>query len=247
MHFLKKEFYPLAKPIQDAYQNSAIVVFEADLAEIATPAAQLKLSKAGRYPAGETLKQNISSKAYATLQSYLVEAVGSGTAFDSFRPWMASVALSEIELQRLGFNPEHGVDNYFFRRAKQDKKEIRALETMDFQLSLFTGLSKEDQEEMLKQSLDDVASSRKVLTEMTAAWKIGDTKKLEKFLLDSVHDYPEVHRKLLLDRNKRWIEQIEKLLTPGRNALVVVGTAHLIGKESVVDLLAKKGFKIQQM
>src|SRR6187551_2030498 len=72
MHFLKKEFYPLAKPIQDAYQNSAIVVFEADLAEIATPAAQLKLSKAGRYPAGETLKQNISSKAYATLQSYLV-------------------------------------------------------------------------------------------------------------------------------------------------------------------------------
>jgi uncharacterized protein YbaP (TraB family) len=27
---------------------------------------------------------------------------------------------------------------------------------------------------------------------------------------------------------------------------VVVGTAHLIGKESVIDLLPRKGFKVQQ-
>jgi len=247
MHFLKKEFYPLAKPIEEAYQNSQIVMFEADLAEIQTPAVQSKLSKAGQYAAGETLKQNISSKTYAELQTYLKEAVGSGTAFDSLRPWMASVALSEIELQRLGFNPEHGVDNYFFRRAKQDKKEIRGLETVDFQLSLFTGLSKEDQEEMLRQSLEDVVASRKILTEMTGAWQRGDTKKLEKFLLESVADYPEVHKKLLLDRNKQWIAKIERLLDSGRNAFVVVGAAHLIGKESVVDLLGKKGFKVRQM
>jgi uncharacterized protein YbaP (TraB family) len=247
IHFLKKEFYPLPKPIEDAYQQSQVIVFEADLDEMESSQSQLKILQQGKYPDGETLKQHVSEQTYATLQSYLSESVGAVGAFDSFKPWMAAVALLGIELQKLGFDPNQGVDKYFFTKAKQDKKQIIPLETIDFQLGLFTGFSNEDQDAMLKETLEEISTFKKTLNEMIEAWKIGDTRKLDQLFLDELRKYPQLHQKLLIDRNRRWAVKIEKLLAEGRNVFVVVGTAHLVGKESVVDLLSRKGFKVQQM
>ena len=246
MHFLKKEVYPLAQPIEDAYRNSQIVFFEMDLAEIQAPAGAAKFLAAGRYPPGETLQENISPQTYASLGKYLTEAVGSPNAFDSFKPWMAAVGLMEIELQRLGFDPQQGIDMYFFKKAKQDRKEIRGLETIDFQLGLFTGLAKEDQDAMLKETIEDIAASKAILAEFTEAWQTGDIKRMDKFLLETMRQYPQIHKKLLLDRNKNWVGALEKQFASTKNVLVVVGAAHLIGKDSVVDLLSKKGYKVEQ-
>ena len=247
IHFLKKEFYPLAQPIEDAYRRSQVVVFEADLEEMQSPEAQLKMLQHGKYPEGQTLKQNISKDTYAKLEAYLSDSLGSAALFDGLKPWMVAVALLGIELQKLGFNPEQGVDKYFFEKAKQDKKATVPLETTDFQLSLFSGLSKEEEDAMLKETLQEITSFKQLLGEMTDAWKTGDTKKLDELILDSLRQFPQIHKKLLLDRNKEWAAKIEKLLAEGKNVFVVVGAAHLIGKDSVVDLLGKKGFKVSQM
>jgi uncharacterized protein len=247
MHFLKKEHYPLPKPIEDAYQKSQTVIFEADIEEMQSPAVQAKFAKEGRIADGETLKQKISKQTYARLQTYLAGALGSPSVFDTLTPWMAAVALAEIELQRLGYRPEDGIDIYFSNKAIHDGKKIQGFERVDFQIGLFTGLSKADQEEMLKQALDDADESKAMLADITDSWMRGDTKKMEKLLLETFAAYPEIEKKLLLDRNKRWIPTIEKLLGSGQNGFIVVGTAHLVGKGSVVDLLAKKGLKIQQL
>lgn len=247
IHFLKKEFYPLAQPIEDAYKRSRVVVFEADLEEMQSPEAQLKMLQQGKYPEGQTLKQNVSKDTYAKLEAYLSESLGSAALFDGLKPWMVAVALLGMELQKLGFNPEQGVDKYFFDKAKQDQKQIVPLETIDFQLGLFAGLSKEEEDAMLKETLQEITSFKKILTEMTDAWKTGDTKKLDELILDAMRQFPQIHKKLLLDRNKEWSAKIEKLLAEGKNVFVVVGAAHLIGKDSVVDLLTKKGLKVPQM
>jgi uncharacterized protein YbaP (TraB family) len=247
IHFLKEEFYPLAPPIEEAYTRSQIVVFEADLDEMKTPEALLKMLQQGKYPEGQTLKQNLSKETYAKLDAYLNETLGSAALFDGLKPWMVAVALLGMELQKLGFNPEQGVDKYFFDKAKQDKKPIVPLETVDFQLGLFAGLSKEEEDAMLKETLQEISSFKKILTDMTDAWKTGDTKKLDGLVLDAMRQFPQIHKKLLLDRNKDWSAKIGKLLTEGKNVFVVVGAAHLIGKDSVVDLLTQKGLKVSQM
>src|SRR5262245_24075474 len=74
IHFLKKEFYPLPKPIEDAYARSQVVVFEADLDELSSPESQVKMLQHAAYPPGETLKKNVSKETYDKLQSYLTEA-----------------------------------------------------------------------------------------------------------------------------------------------------------------------------
>ena len=76
---------------------------------------------------------------------------------------------------------------------------------------------------MLKETLDDIAASKTMPDEIIAAWQTGDTKKMDKFLLETMRDYPQLHKKLLLDRNKNWVRILETKLASGKNAFVVVG------------------------
>ncbi len=52
---------------------------------------------------------------------------------------------------------------------------------------------------------------------------------------------------LLLKRNQNWLPRILELLKGDRNAMVIVGTGHLVGKGSVVNLLVKRGYSVKQM
>lgn len=247
IHFLKKSFYPLPQPIEDAYKQAPISVFEVDFDEMKSPEAQRKMLQQGRYPEGDSIKKHLSKDTYEKLHSYVADRMGDGAAFDSLKPWMVAVALLGIELQKLGFDPEQGVDQYFVNKARQDKKQIMALETVDAQLSLFAGLAKDEEEAMLKEAITEITKFQKILADVIEAWRTGDTKALDKFIVESMREHPKIHKKLLIDRNQQWAAKLEKLLAGEKDVFVVVGAAHLVGKDSVSDLLSKKRFKVQQL
>src|SRR3989449_876304 len=135
IHFAKEDFYPLAKPIEQAYQRASTVVFEANPGEMKSMETQTKLLKAGMCPAGETLSQHVSKETYAGLQSWLKNAVGVPSPLDQMKPWLASVSVVALQLQKLGFNPNQGIDEHYYSRAKTDKKEIRALDRKSTRLN----------------------------------------------------------------------------------------------------------------
>ena len=62
---------------------------------------------------------------------------------------------------KAGLNPEHGVDKHFYPLAQSAGKEIIPLETVDFQLELITGLSKEEGELLMKSTLKEIDSVQK--------------------------------------------------------------------------------------
>src|SRR5687767_13560136 len=78
IHFLKKEFYPLPKPIEDAYAKSDVVVFETDFDKMQAPETMAKMMAAGTLPKGETLATQVSKETYQQLATYLAESLGSG-------------------------------------------------------------------------------------------------------------------------------------------------------------------------
>jgi uncharacterized protein YbaP (TraB family) len=65
-------------------------------------------------------------------------------------------------------------------------------------------------------------------------------------LSKSFKDYPHLHDRLLIQRNKNWVQQIEGAMRKNKNVLFVVGAGHLVGPESVVDLLKEKGYQVKQ-
>ena len=65
-------------------------------------------------------------------------------------------------------------------------------------------------------------------------------------LLAGMREYPELYEKVVVERNRRWSGQIEKMLAEGGGDMVVVGAAHLVGKDSLVEMLKAKGYRVEQ-
>jgi uncharacterized protein YbaP (TraB family) len=142
---------------------------------------------------------------------------------------------------------EAGIDKHFYHQAKADSKEIIGLETVEFQTSLLTDLSKEEGEAMLKSTIKEAQDLKNQLGELMDAWNTGNPGKLEKLLKEAGEEGTALYKKLLTDRNERWVPQIEDLLKQDKPTLVIVGAAHLVGKQGVVELLKKRNWKVTQL
>ncbi len=97
------------------------------------------------------------------------------------------------------------------------------------------------QAEYLMSSLEQAHDMPKEVDDMVHAWQRGDTAWLESELKSDLGRDPAVYQSLLVARNRKWISRIEALLDDDKNYLVIVGTAHLVGRDSVIELLKKDG------
>ena len=84
-----------------------------------------------------------------------------------------------------------------------------------------------------------------MLDDLVAAWRKGDTASLDKLLNADMDDFPVLRDRLLKGRNANWIPQIERMAADGHTHLIVVGTAHLVGKDSVIAMLRAKGVTVE--
>jgi uncharacterized protein YbaP (TraB family) len=246
MHILKSDAYPLPREFESAYEESPKIVFETDLDGMNSAASQAKMMKLGLYPEGRTLSQNISERTYRLFKSKVTSAGLPMAQFDRMKPWFGALTLTSLELMGLGFDSSYGIDKHFFDRAGKDKKEVVFLETNEYQINLFAGLSKRHQEILLRQMLKELEVVEAMFSDMMKAWKTGDTDKLESILNISFEEYPYLYKRLIINRNKRWISKIQKLMSQNEDVLIIVGAGHLVGKDSVIELLEKKGYKVRQ-
>jgi uncharacterized protein YbaP (TraB family) len=150
-------------------------------------------------------------------------------------------------LQQLGFDPNQGLDKYFFDKAKLAKKEIVGLETIEYQLGFFDGMEMGTQELLLLQTLNDLETLEGEFDEIVKSWATGDIEALERTLLKDFAEYPEVYKRFVSERNRNWLPKIESLVGQRDNYLVIVGTLHLVGKEGVIELLKERGYSVEQL
>ena len=246
LHLLKQDAYPLAAVIEKAYADSRVIIFETDLAALQAPSAQAKLLELGVYPADQNLLEDLDENTRQQLEKKMSEIGLPVAQFSRFKPWFVALTLTTLELQRLGFNPNYGIDMYFFNKAKADGKEIGFLETAEFQINLLGNMAEEDQSNFLSQTLKDLEVVNELSGDLVGSWKKGDADKLHELLSKSFKDYPHLHNRLLIQRNKSWVKEIEGALRKNKSVLFVVGAGHLVGPESVVDMLKKKGYQVEQ-
>jgi uncharacterized protein YbaP (TraB family) len=246
LHLLKPNAYPLAAAMEKAYADSRIIMFETDIAALQTPGVQAKLLELGIYPPEQNLLQNLDGNTRQKLEKKMSEIGLPLEQFSKFKPWFVALTLTTLELQRMGYNPNYGIDVYFFNKASADGKEIGFLEPAEFQINLLGKMVEEDQFDFLSQTLNDLEVVNELSGDLVRFWQVGDADKLHELLSKSFEDYPQLHDRLLIQRNKNWVEQIEGAMRKNKNVLFVVGAGHLVGPESVVDLLKKKGYQVKQ-
>ena len=246
VHLLKPGTHTVSPAAEAAFEQAQTILLELDLDEAESPATQQLFARKALLQ-GETLEAKVSSETLA-LAKEKTEAMG--LAFDRLRnlkPWSLSLSLTLFKLQTLGFDPEHGVDRYYFDQGKQAGKKMGALETMEYQLDLFDGMSDRLQEEFLLQTLGELDRLGEETEQLVQAWSGGEVKVLEELMQKSFEDYPNLYQRLVVDRNKNWVLRIAPLLDRPGTTLVVVGALHLVGADSVVELLKKQGYAVKQL
>jgi uncharacterized protein YbaP (TraB family) len=246
VHFLKKEHYPLPPPLEAAFAQAKIAVFEMDIGETETVEFQTRLMSKAMLPPGQTLSNQLSASLYERLEKQAGESGLPMETLQSFKPGMVALMLVMVELQRMKLDPKLGLDQHFYARAKKAKKEIRGLEAAQFQVDMLMSFSRKEGEAMLDSTLQDLKHAREELNQMLTAWQTGDMNALAGFMNKAFKEHPEIYKRLLVDRNKSWVPQIEALLRGSDDAIVIVGAGHLAGKDSVVELLEKNGAKVVQ-
>lgn len=246
MHVLKESSYPLDARIEKAYESCPKVVFEADPAEAGSDEVRAMMLRLGTFPEGRTLRSEISPKTYSALKKRALANGMNPDQFNALRPWYAALVIASAELNRLGFVHEHGLDAYFYRKASSDKKDRIFLETARQQLDLLANSFPGQEEELLRQALEEMAVLEKTSAEMEQAWKEGDTVRMEGFTRKSMEDFPDVEKRLFTERNKAWLKRITRLMEEKGDVFVVVGAGHLVGKGGLIDMLTAKGFPAVQ-
>src|SRR5262245_34287424 len=246
VHFLKKESYPLNKTIEKAFDTTRKLVLEIDLKNEDTAAVQRVALEKG-INRDRTLQQSVPPETYSLAEKRAQELGIDIQALSPLKPWVVALTMTALQLQKLGFDPSYGVDRYLAERAVKSGKTIVGLETAAYQIGLIDQLSERDQEAMLRQSLKEMDLLDRALDQIVRAWSTGDVNALEGLLLSGMREYPAVHQTIVIDRNRRWLPRIEKMIGQGESALITVGAAHLVGKDGVIELLRARGYTVEQM
>jgi len=96
--------------------------------------------------------------------------------------------------------------------------------------------------------LSDLSNMSEVFEEIVTAWKTGDLKALSDLFIDEIKaDFPKLYKAAIVDRNMAWLPKIAKYLDTPETEFVLVGAAHLVGEDGVIEQLKKLGYKIEKL
>jgi uncharacterized protein YbaP (TraB family) len=82
---------------------------------------------------------------------------------------------------------------------------------------------------------------------MYKAWRRGDTDALWAGDARLRRDAPSIAARLVDNRNVKWVPRIEAELKSGKPTAIVAGALHFSGPRSVIALLQKRGYQIEQL
>jgi uncharacterized protein YbaP (TraB family) len=248
IHVLRPTDLGLTDAAEAAYDDAEQLVMEIDLDDpvVAGAAAiAMQMQRAAQLPAGQSLRKVLGDD-YGWIAERAAESGLDLAPFDGYAPWFVATLLLQLELTKRGFVPELGIEAQLAERAVSDGKPIAGLETPAEQFEVLAGLSLPQQKRFLLMTLEESSQADAQLEELLAAWRSGDTASLAALLSAEFDDFPELYRPLTETRNRAWVEHLEDLLDDRDDYLVVVGALHLVGRNSVVDLLRQRGHTVTQ-
>ena len=246
VHMLSQDFYPLNPAIETAFRESDLLVEEVDMAEMLGAGSQLNVLTRGMLPGDSTLQKVVSPATYALVTKTVT---GLGLPIEPlarFKPWMLALTLEGLQLMKVGFDPELGLDKHFYDLAQTGGKPVQGLETTDYQISRFDEMTMDQQDRLLAETLKALETEQASVGKLTQSWKAGDVAAVEKILLADLRNDPQLYQRLLVERNRNWLPKLEALFARSRPAFVVVGAAHLVGPDGVVAMLKAKGYSVEQ-
>lgn len=230
--------------IAAALNGSDTLVTEIPMDDAASAQMQQLTMAKGMLPPGTTLRSLLTPEQTTAYTAAMAKIGVPAEAFDPFKPWMAGLTLSILPLMQQGYDINSGVEKVLL--SKVPGKPTGALETPEFQLGIFDGMTQEAQIAFMMEAATGIDETKPMLDRMVAEWAAGDAEGLAEVMNEGMSD-PGVAEALLYSRNANWAEWIDTRLDKPGSVFIAVGAGHLAGPKSVQDFLAQKGIKVTRV
>lgn len=246
IHLLSPDDYPLPAEYDSAFSRSDKLIFEADIAQMENPEVAQRLVLKAMYSDDRTLKSVLNQENYKALEEEADKLNIPLFQMEKFKPSMVVMTIMMMKMKQLGLTAE-GVDKHFYNKANEDNKELGFLETLEEQIDLIVNMGEGNENDFVKYSLKDFENMEEELDDLTTTWRDGSSRIMIKQVKTMKKEFPDIYQSLLIDRNNAWMPVIEKYLNDDTIEFILVGVMHLIGKDGVLKLLEKKGYKVEHI
>ena len=240
MHILCAEDALLSDNLKRIIREADLIYFEIDMDNMMEMIGALKYLKMNN---NKKLSDLLTVEEYKRVKSYF-ENNKSPMPFammESFKPFFISSLISE---QKMECETKEGMEQAIIKESKQYRKEIKGLESVAFQASVFDSIPYEQQAKELVKSIDSLEKNSALAAELVTVYKQQDLKKIEELTNREDGGISSFMDLLLYNRNSDWAQKMNGIMQ-SKNVLFAVGAAHLPGEKGVINLLRKKGFSVK--
>ncbi|MEJ7769012.1 MAG: TraB/GumN family protein [Chitinophagaceae bacterium] len=236
MHILCVEDSRLSDNLKIVIKETGQIYFEIDMDNMMEMLGAMKYLQMND---GKKLKDLLTAEDYKKITDYFAKnpAPIPLQMMEGFKPYFISSLISEQKMDC----DKGGMEQVIMDESKQYKKEIKGLETVEFQASVFDSIPYDQQARELVKTIDSAATNSQVTDELIAVYKKQDLKKIEELTMKEEGGVAEFIDLLLYNRNADWADKMKTIMKADRT-LFAVGAAHLPGEKGLISLLRKKGY-----
>lgn len=238
IHMLPAEKFYLPDTIKNCLIRSSVSYFELDL-----KVPQEEVMAALKLPEGKSLfdfvNQAQKDSLLAFAESYMgIDSVMFSYAISPYKPFIfTQLPMAAYALKAIGY------DDVLQKTARENKVEVKALETHLQQISFFDQMPEHLQTEMIMEVIRQTKNMEEELIKLQDNYLTQNTDFFLKEFEDKSEMNEYMYEHILKQRNDAWVKILKKELK-GKQAFIAVGAAHLVGTDGLVNQLRNEKFTL---
>lgn len=193
------------------------------------------------------LNRRLTASESATIRQLSIAGGMPSASLNMTESWALAIAAGRGALAGSDFVSSNGVEAAVTAAARARGRPIIGLENAADQFNAFDQLSPEVQDRLLAATAHRADTAQVDAQRLVTLWAGGDEAALARFAADGLADTPELVEPLVHARNRRWANLLLwRMQRPG-TILVAVGTGHLVGDQSLIQILRQHGLSVRRL
>src|SRR6476469_734142 len=247
IHLLPEKYKWRTATFDQAVDNSQQLVVETIVDDKDPTKLMAAMSSLAFSPGLPPLSERVPPAKRAALAAAVKKSGFPPQALDHMETWAAAFILLGNQFRDMGLKGGEGVEAVLRNSFTTKGKPIGELETNVEQLGFFDTLPEKAQRDLLEGAISQPQDMTKDFNAMLAAWSRGDVKAIARTFNHDLAASPELAQALIKRRNQNWTKWLKQRMASPGSALTAVGAGRVAGKDSVVAMLKKQGYRVRQV
>ena len=247
VHLLPDDLVWQREDMRQAFAKAGTLFFEVDTSSNGQIEATVLTTSLGLRRDGLRLSDRLDNYQLNLMEAAVNNGDLTIAALDAMQPWLAAEYLMFAAAQNAGLSADLSADEALKSRAAREGKNVIYLESLETQIRASADLPEIIQMNILTETLEQFNTLGLDATKIADQWSVGGTDFLTDTLIRPMKSRaPEVFNSLLRDRNRAWAVKLSRFMEDSGTGFVAVGTAHLLGEDSLLSDLREQGYIVQR-